>query len=61
MLIYVGYWFFLENEFYNLEVEGDAVYCHDAKGSLMSNLEDELKDICRIIRLTRVSLKSLKR
>ena len=61
MLIYVGYWFFLENEFYNLEVEGDVVYCHDAKGSLMTNLEDELKDICRIIRLTRVSLKSLKR
>lgn len=61
MLIYVGYWPFLENEFYNLEVEEDTAYRHDAKGSLMSNLEDELKDICRIIRLTRVSLKSLKR
>ncbi len=52
---------FLENEFYNLEVEEDTAYRHDAKGSLMSNSEDELKDICRIIRLTRVSLKSLKR
>ena len=45
MLINVGYWPFLENEFYNSEVEGDAAYCHDARGSLMSNLEDELKDI----------------
>ena len=51
------YWLFLENEFYNLEVEEDTVYRHDVMGSLMSNLEDELKDICKIIRLTRVSLK----
>lgn len=32
MLIYVGYWPFLENEFYNSEVEEDTAYRHDAKG-----------------------------